>query len=38
MIFTVSWAPGTTSVWITAGVLSPVFTRSKGERTMDARR
>src|SRR6267142_2328440 len=31
-------APGTTSRWMTAGGLSPVFTRSNGERTMDARR
>ena len=33
-----SVAPGTTSTWMTAGVLSPVFTRSNGERTMEARR
>ena len=31
-------APGTTSTWITAGVLSPVFTRSNGDRTIEARR
>ena len=36
MIFMV--APVTTSTWTTAGVLSPVLTRSKGERTIDARR
>src|ERR671918_73013 len=38
MIMTLSVAPGTTSTWTTAGVLSPVFTRSNGERTMEARR
>ena len=38
MIWMWSSLPGTTSRWITAGVLSPVFTRSKGERTIEARR
>ena len=38
MIWILSVAPATRSRWITAGVLSPVFTRSKGDRTMDARR
>jgi hypothetical protein len=38
MIWIRSAAPGTTSPWITAGVLSPVLTRSKGDRTIDARR
>ena len=38
MSMSLSIAPGTTSTWMTAGVLSPVFTRSKGERTMEARR
>ena len=33
-----SVAPGPTSTWMTAGVLSPVFTRSNGERTIEARR
>ena len=31
-------SPGTISVWITAGVLSPVLTRSSGWRTIDLRR
>jgi hypothetical protein len=38
MIASLSSAPGATSTWITAGVLSPVFTRSSGDRTIDARR
>ena len=38
MTWILSVAPRTTSTWITAGVLSPVFTRSNGERTIDARR
>ena len=38
MMASFSSAPGTTSTWITAGVLSPVFTRSKGDLTIDARR
>jgi hypothetical protein len=38
MMATLSSAPGTTSTWMTAGVLSPVFTRSNGERTIEARR
>src|SRR5262249_19167845 len=37
-IASLSAAPGTTSTWMTAGVLSPVFTRSRGERTIEARR
>ena len=38
MTWILSAAPATTSGWITAGVLSPVFTRSNGERTIEARR
>ena len=38
MIASLSSAPGATSTWITAGVLSPVFTRSSGDRTIEARR
>ena len=38
MIMMRSVAPGATSVWITAGVLSPVFTRSNGDFTIEARR
>ena len=35
---TLIWSPGTSSVYKTAGVLSPVLTRSNGSRTQDLRR
>ena len=31
-------SPGTSSTWSMAGVLSPVFTRSRGSATTDLRR